>query len=85
MQTHEGLHFAFVLAAQIRFADRVAFDELLARTAEGDAPGFEDVGAVGDLKRHLRVLLHQQDRRAALVKLPNNVEDLHHQQRRETQ
>ena len=48
---------------------------------EGDFPGLQDIGAVGDLQGQVGVLLHQEDGGPLLVDALNHPEDLPHQQR----
>ena len=64
------------LASEVGFADVVVVQELLAGTGHGDLAGLEHVTACGDGKRHLRVLLDQQDRGACLVQVLDNLEKL---------
>ena len=70
-------------AAEVRLTHRVAGHQLRAGTGERDLAGLEHIGAVGDGKRRLRVLLHEQDGRARGVQLADDVEDLLDQNGRE--
>ena len=64
------------LAAEIGFLYLFAGGELPARAGEGYLAGLHNVGSVGDGERHLRVLLDEEYRRAALVELLDDVEYL---------
>ena len=67
MQPLEGVSARFLKsAAKIRAAHRVVFQKLRAGTGRDDRAGLQNVAAVGDGKRHLRVLLDKKDRRARL-------------------
>ena len=76
--------FSLRLTAQIGFFDGIAFKKLLTGTGERDLAGFQNVGAVCYLQRHLRVLLDEQDGCTGLVQLADNIEDLLDQDRRQT-
>ena len=52
----------------------------MAAAAERDRAGLQNIGPVGHLKRHLRILLDEQDGRAGFVQLADDVEDLLDQQ-----
>ena len=65
-----------VSAAQVGAANVVVMQEFLARAAQGDIACLHHVAARGDGKRHLRVLLDQQDRGACLVQILDNLEKL---------
>ena len=49
-----------------------------------DLAGFQHVGAVGNGKRHLRVLFHQQNGGSGPFQFPDDIEDLLHQNRSQT-
>src|SRR5581483_2143285 len=70
--------------AEVRLADVLVLAERLGIVREGDRAGLEDVAAVGDLERHQRVLLDEQDRGALLVDLDHDLEDLLDEDRRQT-
>ena len=55
--------------SQIRLAHRVVVHERVGAAFLDDMAGFQHIGTVSDGKRHLRVLLDQQDRRARLIEL----------------
>ena len=57
----------FVSAAEVGAADTVIVHQLVCIAAHGDAARFQNVGAVCDGERHLRVLLHEEDGDAALM------------------
>jgi phosphomannomutase len=54
------------------------------RTGQRDATGFQHIAARSDRKCHLGVLLHQQNGGALAIHLADDVEDLVHQNRRQT-
>ena len=54
-----------------------------ARVGERDLAGLEDVAVVGDLERHRRVLLDQEDGRPLLVDVDDHLEDALDEHRRE--
>src|SRR5438105_7760280 len=64
------------LDPEIRPLDVGAFEEHLGRAFLDDAPGLQDVAAVGDSECLGGVLLDQQDGRALAVDITNDVEDL---------
>ena len=49
-----------------------------ARAGERDASGRHDVGGVGDLERHVRVLLDEQNGYALVVDLTDDLKDIAH-------
>ena len=51
--------------------------------SKNDAARLQNVGAIGDGERHLRVLLNQQHRHALLLELLDDLENLRHQNRRQ--
>ena len=53
--------------SQIRLAHRVVVHERVGAAFLDNVAGFQHIGAVGDGKRHLRVLLDQQNGRTSLV------------------
>src|SRR5262245_36272527 len=63
------------LTAEVGMADPFVARELLGLVREYDLARFEAVAAVRDAESHVGVLLHEQDRRAALVDLPDRPED----------
>ena len=65
----------YLLDAQIRLAYHLVFLELGGVIGQDDLAGLDHVSAVGDGKRHERVLFHQQDGRAFLVDGHDDVED----------
>ena len=50
--------------------------ELLARAGERDLARLHHIGAGGDRKRHLGILLDEQNRGTRLVQLLHDLEDL---------
>ena len=60
-------------AAQIGATHTVVVGERSRIAAHGNAAGLQHVGTVGDLERHFRVLLDQQNGRAGAVQLPHDV------------
>ena len=64
------------LCAKVCLAHLIVMQQRARVAGHGDAPVFEHVGTVGDGQRHFRVLLHEQDRDAALVHGPDDIKDL---------
>src|SRR3954464_13868804 len=60
--------------AQVRLSQIVVDEEVGSLAGEDDPAGGEDVPAVGDRQRHVRVLLDEQHRAAPVVPL---LDDLH--------
>src|SRR5215207_8477426 len=60
---------------QVRLADLRVLAQLLGWGGVDDGARLEDVAAGGDLERHVRVLLDEEDRGALLVYLLDDVED----------
>src|SRR5438270_1245701 len=73
------------LPAEVSLLDLGISPKRGARSAEQDAAGFDDVGAVRDLERAQRVLLDQQNRDAIVMDLLDDVEDGVHHLRRQAQ
>src|SRR4029079_7589718 len=69
--------------AEVGLPDLLVGPGLLGVVGERDAAGLEDLAALGALQRHERVLLDEQDRRALLVDLLDDLEDLLDEDRRE--
>ena len=61
-----------LFAAQIRLADLDVVGKLGGFALHLDGAGFQNIGAVGDLQRHLGVLLDQQDGHAVAVDLADD-------------
>src|SRR3981189_550783 len=59
--------FLTTLAAEIEFLDVGMAPQTLGRPVEHDAPAFHDVAVVGDLQRHGRARLDDQDGDAELA------------------
>src|SRR5204862_264509 len=59
--------------AEVAGPDLVAGGQLVGVALERDAPDLEHVGAVGDLQRHVRVLLDEDDRGPLLVALAHEI------------
>ena len=55
----------------------------LGLVGEGNRAGLHHVATLGNVERHQRVLLHEQDRRSLLVDLSDDLEDLLDEERRE--
>src|SRR6266850_1937517 len=73
-----------ILVAQVRSPHGVVALDVGGRAREHDAPGLDQVGAVGEIERHGGVLLDEQHADAlALVDGAQDAEQLAHQQRRE--
>ena len=53
--------FCIRLCAEVRRTHRVVAQQLLAAACQRDASGLEHVADVGDLERHVRVLLDEQN------------------------
>src|SRR5918995_2224709 len=70
--------------AEVRFADRGVLAQLRGRGGVHDRARLKDVAAGGDLERHVRVLLDEQERGALLVDLADDLEDPLYEQGRET-
>ena len=66
-------------AAQICLLDGVGLRQLMAGAGECDLSGFQHIGPVRHLQGHFGVLFHQQDGGAGLMQLPDDSEDLSHQ------
>src|SRR6185503_6881439 len=58
--------------AEVGLADVFVLFELLGVVGEGDRAGLEDIAAAGDVERHQRVLLDEQDRRPLRVDLADD-------------
>src|SRR5688572_32124990 len=85
------LHVAVAAAlpgagAQVELADVLVRAQPLGRAVKDDAPVFHHVAVVGDLERHLRVLLHDEQRDPeAVPDLAQALHELSHHERREAQ
>src|SRR5438552_377665 len=71
--------------AQVELADHIGPLELGGRSAERDVAGLEEIGAVGQLESHGRVLLDEHDGEAAPRQLADDARDLAHDDGREPQ
>src|SRR5687767_938463 len=67
--------------AEIRLSGLGVLEEVLGRVGQDHLAGLDDVAPVGDLQRHVRVLLDEEDRGALLVDLRDRLEDLFDQDR----
>src|SRR5262249_9175978 len=72
-----------LLLAEVGLAHEIGAQQRGGRVLQHDAPGLDHVASVGDLQRHPRVLLDEQDRRALAVDVLHDAEDRLHQDRRE--
>lgn len=62
-----------------QLADLVVMQQIACAAGHGDASVFEHIGTVGDGERHLRVLLHEQDRDAQLMHRADDGKHLLHE------
>src|SRR5688572_18035022 len=69
--------------AKVGAPDDLILGERSGIAAEADAPLFHEEEVLRDLERHVRVLLHEEDRGAVAVQLGDGAEDLLHHERRE--
>ena len=76
---------ASVAPAKVGFLHPAVRQQLRASAGHGDGSGFQHVGKVRDLQRHIGVLLHQQHRNALPVDFLNDFENILHHQRRKAQ
>ena len=67
-------------AAQVCFANLDIIGKLGCFTLHFNGAGFQNVGTVGNLQCHLRVLFNQKNRYAVSVHFPDNFEDFLDQQ-----
>lgn len=65
--------------AEIGLPDLIIMQQVACAAGHGDASVFEHIGAVGDGERHLRVLLHEQDRDAQLMHRADDGKHLLHE------
>src|SRR5215470_3086467 len=70
--------------AQVELADHVGPLELGGRPVKRHVAGFEEIGAVGQLERHGRVLLDKDDGQALPGQLADSARDLAHDDGRES-
>src|SRR6266536_59338 len=63
------------LAAEVGAGEAVVLAHVLGRALQGQVPGLEDIGVVGDLERREGVLLDQQHGDTLVADLPDRVED----------
>ena len=75
-----GLPFGFCirLCAEVCRTHRVVAQQIFAAACQRDASGLEHVADIGDLERHVRVLLDEQNGHALLVDLLNDGENVAH-------
>src|SRR3954453_15938370 len=78
-----GLTPAFRSAPQIRFAQVLVLEQLAGAALEDQPDRREDIAAVGDRQRHVRVLLHDQHGDPRLVDLLDDLEAPLDEDRRE--
>jgi len=71
--------------AQIGVTHLIVVEQFRARAAQRDSPRLDHIRAIGRPQRLERVLLDQQNRRAFGVDGTNDLEDVIHQLRRETE
>ena len=58
-------------------------EQVFAGSFQRDSPGFQHIRPIRQSKRHLGILLVEQDRRAARMEIPDDVGDLLHEDGRE--
>src|SRR6516165_2633560 len=74
------------LEAEIEFLDVRVATQALGRAVEHDPPVLHDVAVVGDLERHRRALLHDEDRDAEFAPdLGKPAQQIFHHHRREAE
>src|SRR4028119_2190346 len=74
------------LVTEVGAAYRLALADVGGRAGNDDPPGFQQVGAVGEIEGEARVLLHQQDAHALLLPdAAHDGEDLLHDEGREAE
>ena len=61
--------------SQISPTNAVVVQQIGSRAFVDDLAGFQHVGAVGNGKRHLRVLFHQQNGGALLIQVLDDLKD----------
>lgn len=65
--------------AEIGLADLIIVQQVACAAGHGNPAVFEHIGTVGDGERHLRVLLHEQDRDAQLMHRADDGKHLLHE------
>src|SRR5829696_4090480 len=80
------MNCVIALVPQVRLPDALVLAQLRARAVEGDATDLDQVRAVRNVERDVRVLLDDEHRQALLlVEAPDEAEELAHDERRQAE
>ena len=71
-------------AAEIRGAEPGMSAQVLRRSVDRDASGFEHIGAIGDAEGRDRVMLDEENRDALFLEFMDDAEHLRHHERRQS-
>ena len=77
----ESLRGAAVSGAEVSVSHARIVEHVAGRATQDDAPGFEHERPRRDVQRHVRVLLHQQDRRPGSIDVFDDRKDFPYQAR----